>query len=66
MLDLYYMFANPPAIIAVPLYMLLDCDMTLVDGRSYKPLILVRGSGSHQSKTQIEDQKDEDTRKKGI
>ena len=34
-------------------------------GRGYNPLIRVRGSHSHQSKTQMEGQKGEDTRKKG-
>ena len=34
-------------------------------GRGYKPLIPVRSSPSHGSKTQMEGQNDEDTRKKG-
>ena len=35
------------------------------NGYVYKPLILVRGSCSYQSKTQIEGRKDKDTCKKG-
>ena len=35
----------------------------LID-RGYKPLILVKGSRSHQSKIQVEGRKDEDNRKK--
>ena len=35
------------------------------NGCSYKPLIWIRGSRSHRSKTQMDCWKDEDTRKKG-
>ena len=34
------------------------------NGRGYKPLMRIRGSCSHQSKTKMEGQKDEDTGKK--
>ena len=45
-------------------YPIMVCSIRF-NGRGYKPLVRVRGNISHQSKIQMEDQKDEVTRKKG-